>query len=245
MIDKWLKAGVLEQGSWSRSTAGTPQGGVISPLLANVFLHYALDVWFTEEVAPNLKGHASLVRYADDFVLVFDDFLDCVRTRHALERRMKACRLELHPTKTKMVDFRFKKPRGSRHPKTDATSFVFLGFVHVWGKSRKGKNVVYQRTAKDRYARALRSLWIWCKRNRHQSIPWQHAKLCRSMQGHYAYYGITGNGKRIRWFAHQVERIWHVWLTRRTRGQPMPWDRFRALLARYPLPSPKIVHRYV
>lgn len=245
MIDKWLKAGVLELGSWTRSTAGTPQGGVISPLLANVFLHYALDVWFTEEVVSNLKGRASLVRYADDFVLVFEDFLDCVRTRQTLGERMAACRLELHPTKTKMVDFRFKKPNGKQHPRTDATSFVFLGFVHVWGKSRRGKDIICQRTAKDRYARALRSLWIWCKRNRHQPIPWQHERLCRSMRGHYAYYGITGNSQRLRWFAHQVERIWHNWLERRSRGQPMPWSRFRALLTRYPLPAPKIVHRYV
>lgn len=138
MIDKWLKAGVLERGSWTRSTAGTPQGGVISPLLANVFLHYALDVWFADVVVPRLKERASLIRYADDFVLVFEDFLDCVRTRHTLGQRMVACRLELHPTKTKMVDFRFKKPNGERHPRMDATNFVFLGFVHVWGKSRRG-----------------------------------------------------------------------------------------------------------
>lgn len=244
MIDKWLKAGVMESGSWTKSTAGTPQGGVISPLLANVFLHYALDVWFTEEVAPKLRGRASLVRYADDFVLVFEDFLACVQTRQALGKRMAACRLELHPTKTKMVDFRYKKPNGQRHPRTDTTSFVFLGFVHVWGKSRRGKNIVCQRTAKDRYARALRSLWVWCKRNRHRPIPWQHERLCRSMRGHFAYYGITGNSRRLRWFAHQVERIWHRWLERRTRGQPMRWSRFRALLNRYPLPAPKIVHRY-
>lgn len=245
MIDKWLKAGVLEQGSLTRSTAGTPQGGVISPLLANVFLHYALDVWFTDVVVPRLKGRASLVRYADDFVFVFEDFLDCVRTRYKLGQRMTACRLELHPTKTKMVDFRFKKPDGKRHPRTDATNFVFLGFVHVWGKSRKGRNIICQRTAKDRYARALRSLWVWCKRNRHRPIPWQHERLCRSMLGHYAYYGITGNGKRLRWFAHQVERIWHRWLSRRSRGQSMPWSRFRTLLDRYPLPAPKIIHHYV
>jgi len=245
MIDKWLKAGVLEQGSWRRSTAGTPQGGVISPLLANVFLHYALDVWFSEVVAPKLKGRSSLVRYADDFVLVFEDFLDCVRTRQALDLRMKACRLEMHPTKTKMVDFRFKRPDGNRHPRTDATTFVFLGFIHVWGKSRRGKNVIYQRTAKERYARALRALWTWCKRNRHMPIPWQHERLCRSMRGHYAYYGITGNSKRLRWFAYQVERIWHQWLSRRSRGQPMKWDRFRTLLSRYPLPPPKIVHSYI
>ncbi len=245
MIDKWLKAGVLEHGSMTRATAGTPQGGVISPLLANVFLHYALDVWFEERLAPRLKGRSSLVRYADDFVLIFEDFLDCFRTRDWLGKRMAACRLVLHPTKTKMVDFRFKKPNGERHPRMDTTNFAFLGFIHVWGKSRRGKPNIIQRTAKDRYARALRSSWIWCKRNRHQPIRWQHAKLSRSMQGHFAYYGITGNGKRLRWFAHQVERIWHYWLSRRSRGQPMTWARFRTLLGRYPLPAPKIVHSYV
>jgi group II intron reverse transcriptase/maturase len=245
MIDKWLKAGVLEGAQWTRSDQGTPQGGVISPLLANVYLHYVVDEWWEQEVVPRMKRTSTLVRYCDDFVMAFDDFLDCVRVQRVLGKRLARFGLELHPSKTRMVDFRFKRPDGERHPATQATTFVFLGFLHVWGKSRRGRNVVYQRTAKDRYARALRSIHLWCRVNRHQPLAKQHVTLIRKMSGHYAYYGITGNGKRLRWYAHQVERIWRYWLARRTRGWRFRWNRFRVLLDRYPLPKARIIHRYV
>ncbi len=244
MIDKWLKAGVLEGAQWSRSDRGTPQGGVISPLLANVYLHYVLDDWSEQEVVPRMKRATTLVRYCDDFVLVFDDFLDCVRVQRVLGKRLARFGLSLNLDKTLTVDFRFKRPDGKRHPATQATSFTFLGFLHVWGKSRRGKNVIYQRTAKDRYARALRSIHLWCRKNRHWPLVKQHAMLTRKMRGHYAYYGITGNGKRLRWYAHQVQRIWRYWLTRRTRGWRLRWDRFQRILDRYPLPNPTIVHQY-
>lgn len=244
MIDKWLKAGVLEGAQWSRSDRGTPQGGVISPLLANVYLHYVLDDWYEQEVVPRMKRTTTLVRYCDDFVLVFDDFLDCVRVQRVLGKRLARFGLSLNLDKTVTVDFRFKRPDGKRHPATQATSFTFLGFLHVWGKSRRGKNVVYQWTAKDRYARALRSIHLWCRKNRHWPLVKQHAMLIRKMRGHYAYYGITGNGKRLRWYAHQVQRIWRYWLTRRTRGWRLRWDRFQRILDQYPLPNPKIVHQY-
>jgi len=244
MIDKWLKAGVLEGGRWTRSDRGTPQGGVISPLLANVYLHHVVDEWWARDVVPRMKRTATLVRYCDDFVMAFEDFLDCIRVQRVLGRRLEKFGLSLHPDKTRMVDFRFKRPSGERHPSTQATTFTFLGFLHVWGKSLRGKNVVYQRTAKDRYARALRSIHLWCRTHRHWPLAKQQAVLARKMRGHYAYYGITGNGKRLRWFAHQVERIWRYWLARRTRGWRIRWDRFRSLLERYPLPRPTIVHRY-
>lgn len=244
MIDKWLKAGVLNGAQWSRSDRGTPQGGVISPLLANVYLHYVLDDWYEQEVVPRMKRTTTLVRYCDDFVLAFDDFLDCVRVQRVLGKRLARFGLSLNSDKTLMVDFRFKRPGGKRHPATQATSFAFLGFLHVWGKSRRGKNVAYQRTAKDRYARALRSIHLWCRKHRHMPLAKQHAMLTRKMRGHYAYYGITGNGKRLRWYAHQVERTWRYWLARRTRGWRFRWDRFQALLDRYPLPNPTIVHQY-
>lgn len=243
MIDKWLKAGVLDEGQLRRSDVGTPQGGVVSPLLANIFLHYVLDEWFANEVGPRMKRRHALVRFCDDFVMAFEDFLDCRRVFEVLGKRLGRFGLALHPDKTRMVDFRFKRLNG-QHPATQATTFDFLGFTHVWGKSRNGKNVVFQRTAKARYARALRRVHDWCKRNRHQPLPKQRARISQMMQGHYAYYGITGNGRRLRWYAHRVEVTWRMWLSRRSRGNPIPWPRFMQILAQYPLPKPRIVHRY-
>jgi len=244
MIDKWLKAGVLEEGQLRRSAAGTPQGGVISPLLANVYLHYVLDEWFARDVVPRMKRQVGLVRYADDFVMVFEDFLDCIRVQRVLGKRLARFGLSLHPDKTRMVDFRFKRPNGERHPATGATTFTFLGFLHVWGKSRKGANVVRQTTAKDRYARALRAVHLWCKANRHLPLDTQRAALSRKMRGHYAYYGISGNLLRLKWYAHRVERTWRYWLIHRGRDAHRRWGRFDRLLQRHPLPRPRIVHRY-
>ena len=150
----------------------------------------------------------------------------------------------LHPDKTRFVDFRNNRPNGTDHPETDGTSFTFLGFAHVWGKSRLGKNVVRQVTAKNRYARALAAITAWCRVNRHQSIPDQHAHLTAMMRGHYAYYGITGNFRRLSWYARQVATIWQKWLSRRDRRSRFPKNRFSALLQRHPLPAARIVHRY-
>ena len=244
MIDKWLKAGIMDRGQVTRYDRGTPQGGVVSPLLANVYLHFVLDEWFQRDVVPRMKRRCSLVRFCDDFVMVFEDFLDCVRVLEVLGKRLGRFGLRLHPDKTRMVDFRFKRPGGVRHPATQATTFDFLGFTHVWGKSFRGKNVVYQRTAKGRYARALKVVRRWCRWNMHLPIDKQHARLCRMMHGHFAYYGITGNSRRLRWYAHQVQRIWFHSLTRRTRGRRGGYKRYEHLLDRFPLPMPRIVHRY-
>ena len=244
MIDKWLKAGVLEKGLLHHSTAGSPQGGVISPCLSNIFLHHVLDEWFELEVRPRLKGRSTLTRFADDAVMAFEDFLDAKRVLGVLGKRLARYGLKLHPSKTRFVDFRNNKPNGTNHPETDDTSFTFLGFTHVWGRSRAGKNVVRQVTAKNRYARALAAVTAWCRIHRHQSIPDQNAHLAAMMRSHYAYYGITGNSRRIRWYAYQVERIWQKWLSRRDRKRRLNWSRFAALLKRHPLPAARIVHRY-
>jgi RNA-directed DNA polymerase len=243
MLDKWLKAGVMEERQWHRASKGTPQGGVISPLMANVYLHECLDRWFANEVQPRLKGRSSIVRFADDAVMVFEDYQDCVRVLSVLPKRMARYGLELHPEKTRMVDFRFKRPNGM-HPRCEGKSFDFLGFTHYWGRSRRGKAVVFQKTAKDRYARALRSIHQWCKWHRHDPIKSQYEALSRRMLGHYAYYGITGNGKRLRWYAHQVERIWRYWLSHRSRTSHINWERFGGMLERRPLPRARIVHQY-
>jgi RNA-directed DNA polymerase len=244
MIDKWLSAGVLEDGLLRHATKGSPQGGVISPCLSNIFLHHVLDEWFEHEVRPRLKGRSTLVRFADDAVLAFEDVLDAKRVLGVLGKRFARFGLKLHPDKTRFVDFRPTPSQGTAHPETDSTSFTFLGFAHIWGKSRAGKNVVRQVTAKSRYARALAAIGEWCRTNRHQPIPDQHAHLSEVMRGHYAYYGITGNSRRLSWYAYQVARTWHKWLSRRDRQRRFQWDWFNALLKRHPLPAVRIVHRY-
>lgn len=244
MIDKWLRAGVMEDGQLRQSTEGSPQGGVISPLLSNVFLHYVLDDWFEAVVKPRLKGKCALVRYADDLVMAFEDFLSAKRTLVVLGKRLARFGLTLHPGKTRFIDFRFKRPNGKPHPATSGTTFDFLGFTHVWVKSRQGKNVVRQSTSKARFARALASVSAWCSQNLHRHLAEQRLHLSRMMRGHYAYYGITGNSRRLRWYAHQVERIWKKWLSRRGQPSAFRWNRVQELLRRYPLPSTKIVHQY-
>ena len=243
MIDKWLKAGVLDRGTLTKSVTGTPQGGVVSPLLANIFLHHVLDDWFVRVAKPRMKCRCQLVRYADDFVMSFEDHLDGRRMLAVLGKRFGRFGLTLHPSKTRYVDFRFKRPQG-RHPATQATSFVFLGFTHVWGMSRRGKPVVRQITAKDRYARALHAVKDWCRKHLHLSLKAQHRRLCLMLQGHYAYYGITGNGRRLRWYLHQTERIWKASLSRRSRSGKLTWDRMEKVLDRYPLPPTRIVHQW-
>jgi hypothetical protein len=176
--------------------------------------------------------------------MAFEEVLDAKRVLGVLGQRLARYGLTLHPDKTRFVDFRDNRPNRTHHPETEDTSFSFLGFTHIWSKSRAGKNVVRQVTAKNRYARALAAVTTWCRANRHQSIPDQHAHLTAMMRGHYAYYGISGNSRRISWYAYQVARIWQKWLSRRDRGSRCYWRRFTALLKRCPLPAPRIVHRY-
>jgi retron-type reverse transcriptase len=165
LIDKWLKAGVLEDGQVSYPDSGTPQGGVISPCLSNIFLHYVLDEWFVHDVQPRLLGRSTLVRYADDFVMLFANREDAERVLTVLAKRLGKYGLQLHPDKTRLVDFRPHRPDGGDG--TTATSFTFLGFVHVWGRSRKGSVVVRQYTAKERFARTLRAIYAQCRTMRH------------------------------------------------------------------------------
>jgi RNA-directed DNA polymerase len=243
MIDKWLKAGVLEDGLLRLTSEGTPQGGVISPMLSNIYLHHVLDRWFENEVRPRMAGPCTLIRFADDFVMTFKNHLDAKRVLEVLDKRLGRYGLTLHPDKTRFIDFRPVR-QGGTHPDCKEPPFDFLGFTHVWVKSRKGRDVVRQRTAKGRLARGLLAMKEWCRRNRHRPIQWQHARLSAKLVGHYAYYGITGNIWQLGRFRQQVTRTWRKWLERRTRAKPLPWDRFNAFLKRHALPRPRIFHRY-
>jgi len=236
LISKWLHAGVLEDGRLTQSVTGSPQGGVISPLLANVYLHEVLDTWFEQTVGPCMRGRCALVRYADDAVLVFERRSDAERVMRVLPKRFEKYGLRLHPDKTRLVRFQPPTDRGPKESDDNASggTFEFLGFSHFWAKSRKGSWVVKRKTAKGRFTRALRALSQWCRRHRHWPVAEQWRMLCRKLQGHYAYYGVTGNHRSLDHLRWRAERIWRKWLSRRS-WAPMPWDRFRHLLARYPL----------
>jgi group II intron reverse transcriptase/maturase len=235
-IHKWLNAGVLHGGMLRYPDAGTPQGGVISPLLANVYLHEVLDVWFEREVKPRLRGSATLIRYADDAVLVFETEHDARRVMDVLPKRFAKYGLTLHPEKTKLIDFR--RPDGGDGP----DSFDLLGFTHFWGTSRKGNWMVQRKTSKSRFTAALRRVYEWCKKWRHLAVSEQYKTLSAKLRGHYNYFGITGNRRALGSFAHEVGWIWCRWLDRRSGRRHMGWQRFELLSRRYPLPPPRIVH---
>jgi group II intron reverse transcriptase/maturase len=245
LIGKWLNAGVLEDGVTTYPEAGTPQGGVISPLLANVYLHYVLDEWFEQDVRPRLKGRAFLVRYADDFVIGFSDHGDAQRVMDVLPKRFGKYGLTIHPDKTRLVPFRrpSRRDAGADQERSQGPgNFEFLGFKHYWGRSRQGNWVVKRKTAANRFTRAVRKVAEWCRLNRHEPIAQQHTTLSQKMRGHFGYYGITGNGPSLSRFAYEVRRIWRRWLARRNRERRMPWPRFNRLLARCRLPPAVAVH---
>ena len=244
LIDKWLKAGVMEDGNVSFSESGTPQGGVISPLLANIYLHYVLDEWFEQEVKPRMRGKSRLIRYADDFVIVFEYKDDAERVMEVLPKRFEKYGLALHPEKTKLVDFRAPNHHERRRDKDGGSpqTFDLLGFTHFWGKTRKGKQAVTRKTSKTRISRIVRTIDHWCRRNRHRPVHEQRIKLREKVLGHYSYYGITGNIRSLGRFLNRVSRSWRRWLNRRNRVRSCGWDKFRLFLSRFPLPLPRIVH---
>lgn len=245
LIGKWLNAGVLEDGVLSHPEAGSPQGGVISPILANLFLHYVLDEWFEREVQPRLKGRSFLIRYADDFVMGFQHEEDARRVMAVLSKRFEKYGLTIHPEKTRLV--RFERPphgsdaAGSSEAKTPGT-FDFLGFTHYWGRSRKGDWVVKRKTARSRFQRGVKALTDWCRRNRHLPIREQHQKISQKLTGHFGYYGITGNSQALSRFRTAATWVWKRWLSRRRRGGWCSWAWINQMLARYPLPPPIAIH---
>lgn len=241
LIGKWLNAGVLESGSVSYSQSGTPQGGVISPLLANVYLHEVLDRWIEKAVAPRLRGAVRLIRYADDLVLVFRSEQDARDVYAALPKRFAKYGLQLHPDKTKLLDFRQPPYGRQKRPKV---SFDFLGFTHFWGRSQKGGWIVQRKTASSSMTRALVKVRTWCRDHRHDPIRLQHQQLCRKLRGHYQYFGLIGNAHGLRAFYAEVRQTWRKWLSRRCWKGKLYWARYSKLLARYPLPRPRVTHHH-
>lgn len=245
LIGKWLNAGVMERGAVEYPEAGTPQGGVISPILANIYLHEVLDEWFLQQVVPRLAGRATLVRFADDLVIIFEHERDARRVFDVLPKRLAKYGLMLHPEKTRLVDFRRPDRRASSPLSNDGVrsrpdTFDLLGFTHYWAMSRNGFWVVKQKTAVDRFRRTLKRIADWCQRYRHEPVPEQWATLRRKLLGHFAYFGITGNFKALRNLRYRVIAVWRKWLSRRSQRAWIPWALMMRLLERYPLPEPHI-----
>ena len=241
LIAKWLKAGVMENGNVSYPEEGTPQGGVISPLLSNIYLHEVLDKWFVESVQPACGGRTFMVRWADDFIMGFERLEDVQKVQRVIAKRFARYGLKINTEKTRLV--RFGRPslvRGGSGEKPG--TFDFLGFTHYWGKSRKGHNVVKTKTAAGRFRRALGKIREWGWKHRHLPLKVQQREINEKLRGHDGYYGVTGNHhmlSRLRW---EVAKLWRKWLVRRNRGNSPNWEKFQAMLRTFPLLPARIVH---
>jgi RNA-directed DNA polymerase len=247
LIGKWLNAGVMKGGYVYYPEEGTPQGGVISPVLANVFLNEVIDQWFEHQVKPRLRGQAHLVRYADDLVMIFKTEDDARRVEAVLPKRLGKYGLQLHPEKTRLIPF-LQPGYGTRPTRRDGNrpgTFDFLGFTHYWGRTRKGGWAMMRKTAANRLRRALGRFDDWCREHRHDPLPAQRETLAKMLNGHYQYYGITGNIRLLQRLHYLVQRVWHKWLSRRSWKAPKNWDWMHALLTRLPLPQPRIVHSWL
>jgi group II intron reverse transcriptase/maturase len=240
LIGKWLNAGVLEEGKVEYPETGTPQGGVISPMLANIFLHTVLDDWFVREIKPRMRGKGFLVRFADDFVIGFEREDDARRVMDELPGRFASFGLTIHPEKTKLVPFG-RPPRNGAGGDRPGT-FDFLGFTHYWGRTLSGGWTIKRMTRRKRLSRALSAVRAWCKRHRHDPIEEQYGGLCSKLRGHYQYYGVRCNYRAL-WKVYQcVRKAWRTWLARRCSKARMAWDVFqRRHLNRRPLPRPRVV----
>ena len=239
LIGKWLNAGVMEGDTLTYPDQGTPQGGVISPILSNIFLHYVLDDWFAKAVWPRLKGRCFIVRYADDFIIGCEAKSDAERLMEVLPKRFSKFDLTLHPTKTTMIPFA-RPPRSTSKDERNG-NFGFLGFTFYWGRTLKGGWTIKKKTARKRQNRFMKMLWSWCKVNRHEPIQTQYEKLCSKLRGFYQYYGVRSNYKALETVFEYAEQAWKHWLSRRSHKGKVLYDEMRK---KYPFPKPRIVHAF-
>jgi group II intron reverse transcriptase/maturase len=237
LIRKWLKAGVLDtDGTVLHPVTGPPQGGTVSPVLANVFLHYVLDLWFEKVVKQHCRGEACLLRYADDFVCAFEDQADAERFYSVLGQRLEKFGLELSGAKTRIIPF-------SRHRQARKTSFEFLGFEFRWGKDRKGRDHLKRRTARKKLRASLKRFAVWCKGNRHHRLPVLFQRLNAKLRGYYNYYGVHGNAASLKEFFNKAIRMLLKWLNRRSQRHSYTWQGYTAVLERCKVARPRIVGR--
>jgi len=244
LIQKWIKIGVIEEGRLLMSETGTGQGQPISPLLANIYLHHVLDKWFEEVVKPRLKGEAHEIRFADDAILCFEHKEDAEKVLSVLPNRFAKYGLTLHPEKTRLLEFGRDASRNAKRQGQKAATFDFLGFTHICARSRKGKFAVHVKTIRKRLRRGLQAITDWCREHRHDPVNEQQNTLNAKLRGHYQYYGRPTNYRSLRQFYGRVRRIWRQWLSRRTRGRWLTWDRYQAILRHHPLLLPRITHSW-
>lgn len=245
LLKKWLKAGVSEDGEWSPTKVGTPQGAVISPLYANVFLHYVLDLWINQWRELHARGEVIIVRYADDFVIGFREELDARRCLADLKERFAKFGLELHPEKTRLIEFgRYAEERRAKRGEGPPETFDFLGFTHISGKTRRGDYTIHRRTARKKFQAKLADLKEKLSRSRHADLAQVGAWLQSVTRGWYQYYAVPGNYERLRQFRDEIQKMWLRALRRRSqRGRRLNWDKFSKVCKRW-LPTPKILHPY-
>jgi group II intron reverse transcriptase/maturase len=241
LIGKCLHVGVLDGAELSAPETGTAQGSVLSPLLGNVYLHYALDLWFETEVKPRLRGRATLIRYCDDFVMGFEHEEDARRVMAVLGKRLGRFGLTLHPDKTRLLPFR-RPPAGQTSGK-GLNTFDFLGFTLYWARSRRGRWWITCKTRRASLRRAIQSVTDWCHRHRHLPVKAQHAALTRRLRGHFNYFGVSGNFRSLLLIVEAAKRVWYKWLCRRSQRTRLTWERFADLLEQLPLPRPRITVR--
>ena len=241
LVGKCLHVGVLDGAELTTPEAGTAQGSVLSPLLANVYLHYALDLWFEQDVKPCMDGAVKLIRYADDYILCFEHERDARRVMEVLPKRMAKYGLTLHPDKTRLIPF-CRPPHTQQKGKGPGT-FDFLGFTLFWRRSRHGRWVVGCKTRRSRLSRAIKAAQEWCRLNRHKPIAEQHAGLCRKIRGHFQYFGVNGNTRSLVRLLHQIRPAWHKWLNRRSQRNSLTWERFTDMLRDFPLPPARVYVR--
>lgn len=241
LIRKWINVGVLEDGRLRITQTGVGQGQVISPLLANIYLHYVLDEWFEDVVKPRLRGQAYEIRYADDFILCFQYREDAEKVLAVLRKRFEKYGLTLHPEKTRLIEFgreALSNWEAAKGPKPG--TFDFLGFTHICRRSRRGNFTIHVRTMRKRLRRSLKRASAWCQRHRHDSLAEQRRALNAILRGHYQYYGRPTNFRSLWKFYRGVRQAWRKWLNRRTRGRSLPWRVYGELLNAYPLQRPYI-----
>ena len=244
LIGKWLKAGVSEAGEWSETRVGTPQGAVISPLLANIYLHYALDVWAKDWRGERAQGEMIAVRYADDVVFGFERRGDAVGFREALEQRLREHGLELHPEKTRLIRFgRYAEVRAREHGEGKPETFDFLGFTHYGGRTQAGKYIVKRRTMAKRMRATLAAVKVELRRRRHHPKAEVGAWLRRVVNGYYRYHSVSGNLPMMARFRHRVELLWWHALRRRGSRRRASLEWFIPLRDRW-LPTARVLHPY-